>query len=89
VSDRYTAHEGSDAACQGGCGVALHQHQIGFDVGHRFIERGDGARQQAVEGLIRAHDGEIAVRRYAKQLQHRIEHFAVLRCYAHDRFHDV
>ena len=79
MADRDLAVIGSDRACHDSCRIALHHHPVGLF----FVEHLADARKRTggelVERLARRHQVEIVVGRHPCDIEHLVEHPAVLR----------
>ena len=70
--------EGRQGRGEGGAGVALHQHQLRPMVGEFPLQPRQGPAGHMGEGLLRGHQGQIAVGSDAEQIHHLAHHLPVL-----------
>ncbi len=76
--------------CQGrrhhrGC-IALHQHPIGGKFSQHRIQAGKNRRRQLRQCLVRLHQIQVKIRQDLEQVQHLVEHLAMLSRYTYTGF---
>ena len=79
MGDGQTAIERAQRATKSGCGVALHDHQVGRLLFEHRIERSHNARGGLSQSLPGTHHVQVVVRRDGERLQGLIEQTPVLR----------
>ncbi len=78
VRHRDLVIEGGQRPDEGGRGVTLHHHQIGLLLGDQPVQAAQGPLRHTGEGLTVPADVEIVVRNQAEQVEHLVEHAAML-----------
>ena len=78
MADFDLAVIGRKRACHGGRGIALHDHPIGFFRVENFANTGQQARGERIERLVGLHDVEVMLGREFCEVQHLIQHIAML-----------
>ena len=76
---------GRQRAAHGRGGIALHHHPIGLFGIHHRAKAGDQPRRQLVEALVGLHQVKIVVRHHAGDVQHLVQHPAMLPAHADAR----
>ena len=72
------AMEGGEGGAHGGRSVPLDQQPVGAALGQDLVQGGQGARGQAVQGLVGAHQAEVEVGDEPEELLHLVQHLPVL-----------
>jgi hypothetical protein len=84
VRDRHLPVKRGERASRRGGRVAMHEHAIRPLLRDDVIDRRNEARSQPVQGLVLRHDREIVMRRDVEQIQHLLQHRAMLAGHTHD-----
>ncbi len=79
MADRDLAVVGGDRPGHRGGGIALHNDPVGPLLIHHPAKAGEQRRGEPVEGLVGLHQVEVMIGRDPRDLQHLVEHSAVLR----------
>ena len=69
--------------------ISLRQNPVGIDLAHNRVRRGKKAGGQLREALIGSHQIHLVVGRDLKEVEHLIQHLAMLPCGTDDRAHPI
>ena len=86
VPDAHPVVEGQQGGGHDGGGIALHQHPVRLEVAQHGVEVGEDGGGQLRQRLVGAHQVEVDVGGDLEQVEHLVEHLAVLGGDANQRF---
>ncbi|MNE36713.1 hypothetical protein D3C80_1305340 [compost metagenome] len=89
VGNRNLLVVGGQAGGQGCCGVAVHQHHVGLELGQHRLQALQNRRGHIGQVLAGLHDVQVVVGRDLEQFQNLVKHLAVLASYADARLETV